>query len=97
VPANRLHNLRLGPAGVCLQGKEGCERRAHVSAREGFVLSKGADGTACECDVGELSSECVVPVSSLGDRLEFVDMSGDLTLDDIEMNAGPCTKLCNNV
>ena len=61
-----MYNLRLGPAEVRLRGKGGCEKRAHVSAREGFVLSKGADGAACECDVGEPSAECVVPVPSLG-------------------------------
>ena len=50
-------------------------------------MSKGADWAACECDVGKPSAECVVPVPSLGDILEFVDVKNDLTFGGIEMNA----------
>ena len=72
---------------MCLRGKGGCERRAKVSARERFVLSKGADGAAGKRDVSKAGTECYVTVPSLGDKLEFVDVSSDLTFVDIEMNA----------
>ena len=42
-------------------------------------------------------SECVVAVPSFGDGLEFVNVSGDLTFGDIEVNAGPRTKLWDYV
>ena len=79
--------MRLGPEEVCLRGKGGCERRAQVAAREGFVLGKGADGEGGKRDVSKAGTECyVVTVPSLGDIWEFVDVSSDLTFGDIEMN-----------
>ena len=41
---------------------------------------------AREGDVREPGVECVVTVPSLGDRLEFVDVSSDLILSDVEVS-----------
>ena len=79
--------MRLGPEEVCLRGERSCEIRAYVSAREGFVLGKGADGAAGKRDVSKAGAECYVTVPSLGDKLEFVDVSSHLTFGDIEMDA----------
>jgi hypothetical protein len=43
--------LRFGLEEVCFRGEGGCEERAKVSVREGFVLGESADGAAGQCDV----------------------------------------------
>jgi hypothetical protein len=43
-------------------------------------------GSSCKRDVSKPGAECVITVLSLGDRLEFVDVSNDLTFGDIERN-----------
>ena len=50
-------------------------------------MYKGGDRVASERDVSKPCAECVVTVPSLTDRLEFVDVSSDLTFGDMEMNA----------
>jgi len=55
-------------------GREGCDE---VTAKEEFILRKGADGAACEGGMSELGSESVIPIPFAGDCMERVNVSGN--------------------
>ena len=88
-----LRELRFFPVEVCLHGRRGRGECAEVAAKERSILLKGASGTAREGDISEPSPEVVIPVPFAGGGLECVDVSGDLTFGDIEINARPRAKL----
>ena len=60
-------------------------------------MGERGDRAARQSNVGEPRSECVVSVPLAGDGLEIVDVSGDLAIFYIKVNAGPCDELVNYV
>ena len=66
---------------------------SEVAAREVFLMRKGADGPACEGDMRKFGSEGIIPIPYAGNGFERVDVSGNITVGDIQMNAGPRAKL----
>ena len=56
-------------------------------------MVNGAYGATRERDMSKSGSYCVITIPFAGDGLERVDVSGNLTFGDIEVNVGPRAKM----
>ncbi len=88
---------RLHPIMMCIRAEGSREGRAQIPSGERFFLSEGANRAARQVNTSESGSECVVSVHFARDRLEIMDVFGDLAFFHIEVDAKPCAELVDKV